>query len=123
MKQALRRRGQPTSTARLPPAPTSSRNADAAQTSPETSGVAREPSAACRAQARPQRLAAVPIDARRVHAFSLLPDFILYPLDVLGGYLAFLFDRRHVAIAMVIWRSRFQNAANANAAASCAPPI
>lgn len=36
-----------------------------------------------------------------VLAFSLLPDFILYPLGVLGGYIAYLVDRRHVAIAMV----------------------
>ena len=36
-----------------------------------------------------------------VMAFSLLPDFILYPLGVLGGQLGYLLDRRHVAIAMV----------------------
>jgi KDO2-lipid IV(A) lauroyltransferase len=36
-----------------------------------------------------------------VHAFSLLPDFILYPLGVLGGYIGYLVDRRHVAIAMI----------------------
>jgi len=36
-----------------------------------------------------------------VHAFSLLPDFILYSLGVLGGYIGYLIDRRHVAIAMV----------------------
>jgi len=36
-----------------------------------------------------------------VAAFSLLPDFILYPLGVLGGYIAYLIDRRHVAIGMV----------------------
>jgi Kdo2-lipid IVA lauroyltransferase/acyltransferase len=36
-----------------------------------------------------------------VHVFSLLPDFILYPLGVLGGYVGYLVDRRHVAIAMV----------------------
>jgi Kdo2-lipid IVA lauroyltransferase/acyltransferase len=36
-----------------------------------------------------------------VHAFSLLPDFVLYPLGMLGGYLGYLIDRRHVAIAMV----------------------
>ncbi len=36
-----------------------------------------------------------------LHAFSLLPDFILYPLGVLGGYLGYLLDRRHVAIGMV----------------------
>jgi KDO2-lipid IV(A) lauroyltransferase len=36
-----------------------------------------------------------------VFALSLLPDFILYGLGVLGGYIGFLVDRRHVAIAMV----------------------
>jgi KDO2-lipid IV(A) lauroyltransferase len=35
-----------------------------------------------------------------VMAFSLLPDFILYPLGVLGGYIGFVLDRRHVAIGM-----------------------
>jgi len=36
-----------------------------------------------------------------VFAFSLLPDFILYPLGVFGGYIGFLLDRRHVAIGMI----------------------
>ncbi len=36
-----------------------------------------------------------------VQAFSLLPDFVLYPLGVLGGYICYLIDRRHVAIGMV----------------------
>ena len=36
-----------------------------------------------------------------VHIFSLLPDFILYPLGMLGGYIGYLCDRRHVAIAMI----------------------
>jgi len=36
-----------------------------------------------------------------LHVFSLLPDFILYPLGMLGGYIGYLFDRRHVAIAMI----------------------
>jgi Kdo2-lipid IVA lauroyltransferase/acyltransferase len=36
-----------------------------------------------------------------LHIFSLLPDFVLYPLGVLGGYIGYLADRRHVAIAMI----------------------
>ena len=48
-----------------------------------------------------KRLAAVPADAGLVHALSLLPDFILYPLGVLGGYVGYLVDRRHVKIGMV----------------------
>jgi KDO2-lipid IV(A) lauroyltransferase len=35
-----------------------------------------------------------------VHLFSLLPDFVLYPLGILGGYLGYLLDGRHVAIGM-----------------------
>ena len=35
-----------------------------------------------------------------VYALSLLPDFILYPLGRLGGYAAYLFDRRHVVVGM-----------------------
>jgi Kdo2-lipid IVA lauroyltransferase/acyltransferase len=36
-----------------------------------------------------------------VYALSLLPDFVLYPLGVLGGYAAYLLDRRHVAVGMI----------------------
>ncbi|MGZ6251620.1 MAG: lysophospholipid acyltransferase family protein [Candidatus Binataceae bacterium] len=36
-----------------------------------------------------------------VHALSLLPDFVLYPLGALGGYVGYLVDRRHVKIGMV----------------------
>ncbi|HVN63321.1 MAG TPA: lysophospholipid acyltransferase family protein [Candidatus Binataceae bacterium] len=35
-----------------------------------------------------------------LHALSLLPDFILYPLGAAGGYLAYFFDRRHVQIGL-----------------------
>lgn len=36
-----------------------------------------------------------------LHLLSLLPDFILYPLGVFGGWLAYLLDRRHVRIGLV----------------------
>ena len=36
-----------------------------------------------------------------LHAFSLLPDFVLYPLGMVGGYIGYLLDRRHVAIGMI----------------------
>jgi len=36
-----------------------------------------------------------------VHAFSLLPDFVLYSLGVLGGFIGYWLDRRHVAIGMI----------------------
>jgi len=35
-----------------------------------------------------------------MHALSLLPDFILYPLGVAGGWLGYLLDRRHVRVGM-----------------------
>jgi len=35
-----------------------------------------------------------------VHALSLIPDFLLYPMGVAGGMLAYLLDRRHAAIGM-----------------------
>ncbi len=35
-----------------------------------------------------------------MHALSLLPDFILYPLGVAGGLLVHRFDQRHVKIGM-----------------------
>ena len=35
-----------------------------------------------------------------IHALSLLPDFVLYPLGIAGGYLGYLIDRRHVKIGM-----------------------
>lgn len=33
-----------------------------------------------------------------VHLISLVPDFILYPIGVFGGWLAYSLDRRHVQI-------------------------
>jgi len=35
-----------------------------------------------------------------LYALSLLPDFALYPLGMLGGYTAYLLDRRHVTVGM-----------------------
>ena len=35
-----------------------------------------------------------------LHALSLLPDFILYPLGVIGGFIGYCLDRRHVKIGM-----------------------
>jgi len=35
-----------------------------------------------------------------VHALSILPDFILYPLGVAGGWLAFHLDKRHARIGI-----------------------
>lgn len=35
-----------------------------------------------------------------IHALSLIPDFLLYPIGVAGGMLAYLLDRRHVKIGM-----------------------
>jgi KDO2-lipid IV(A) lauroyltransferase len=35
-----------------------------------------------------------------LHALSLLPDFILYPLGIVGGFLGYCLDRRHVEIGM-----------------------
>lgn len=34
-------------------------------------------------------------------ALSLLPDFVLYPLGVFGGWLGYMCDRRHVRIGLV----------------------
>ncbi|HTW87989.1 MAG TPA: lysophospholipid acyltransferase family protein [Candidatus Binataceae bacterium] len=36
--------------------------------------------------------------AALIHLLSLLPDFILYPLGVFGGWTAYWLDRRHVRI-------------------------
>jgi Kdo2-lipid IVA lauroyltransferase/acyltransferase len=35
-----------------------------------------------------------------LHLLSLLPDFILYPLGIAGGYIFYLIDRRHAKIGM-----------------------
>jgi len=35
-----------------------------------------------------------------LHTLSLVPDFLLYPLGVLGGYLGYLLDRRHILIGL-----------------------
>jgi KDO2-lipid IV(A) lauroyltransferase len=78
----------------------------------DATGAARPASTAARGDARkPAALAGLKLSRKDwwlfqlmravMMAFSLLPDFILYRLGVLGGYLGFLLDRRHVAIAMV----------------------
>lgn len=35
-----------------------------------------------------------------IHLLSVLPDFVLHPLGIAGGYLGYLVDRRHVKIGM-----------------------
>jgi KDO2-lipid IV(A) lauroyltransferase len=35
-----------------------------------------------------------------LHALSLIPDFILYPIGVACGFIAYLLDRRHVKIGL-----------------------
>jgi len=35
-----------------------------------------------------------------LHLLSLIPDFLLYPLGIAGGYLGYLLDRRHVRIGL-----------------------
>jgi len=35
-----------------------------------------------------------------LHALSLLPDFVLYRLGIIGGWLGYLLDRRHVRIGL-----------------------
>ena len=35
-----------------------------------------------------------------LHGLSLLPDFVLYRLGVLGGWVAYLFDRGHLRVGM-----------------------
>jgi Kdo2-lipid IVA lauroyltransferase/acyltransferase len=48
---------------------------------------------------RRQRLAFY-LMAGTLHALSLIPDFVLYPLGMLGGLIAYALDRRHVRIGM-----------------------
>jgi KDO2-lipid IV(A) lauroyltransferase len=35
-----------------------------------------------------------------LHVLSLLPDFVLYQLGIVGGWLGFLLDRRHIRIGL-----------------------
>jgi len=35
-----------------------------------------------------------------IHALSLIPDFLLYPLGVAGGFIGYCLDRRHLPIGM-----------------------
>ena len=35
-----------------------------------------------------------------LHVVSLIPDVVLYPLGIAGGYISYLLDRRHVKIGM-----------------------
>jgi KDO2-lipid IV(A) lauroyltransferase len=59
---------------------------------------------------RPITPSAVPMDiagrmllylmVATLHLLSLIPDFILYPLGVMGGLIGYALDRRHVRIGM-----------------------
>jgi KDO2-lipid IV(A) lauroyltransferase len=67
-------------------------------------------SSSARIEGRTLRKSNLQLDARSravfylmsavLHALSLLPDFILYPIGALGGLLGYWLDRRHVAIGM-----------------------
>src|SRR6266851_8205789 len=56
------------------------------------------------------RLAGLQLDFKRkllfylmlgvLHVVSLIPDFVLYPLGIAGGYISYLLDRRHIKIGM-----------------------
>lgn len=35
-----------------------------------------------------------------IHAISLIPDFLLYPLGIAGGFIGYCLDRRHIVIGM-----------------------
>jgi KDO2-lipid IV(A) lauroyltransferase len=35
-----------------------------------------------------------------IHVFSLIPDFLLYPLGIAGGFIGYCLDRRHLPIGM-----------------------
>ncbi|MGH7915521.1 MAG: lysophospholipid acyltransferase family protein [Candidatus Binataceae bacterium] len=74
--------------------------ADSAQAAP-TSGIARERPPLAGLKLGRMDWILFQLMRAAIHAFSLLPDFILYPLGVFGGYVGFLLDRRHVAIGMV----------------------
>ena len=76
--------------------------------SPEAPPIAGSPSP--RIEGRKLRKSNLQLDARSraafyamsavLHISSLLPDFILYPLGVIGGFLGYYLDRRHVKIGM-----------------------
>ena len=70
----------------------------------------RPRSASPRIEGRTLRKSNLHLDARSravfylmsgvLHALSLIPDFILYPIGVIGGFIGYCFDRRHVKIGM-----------------------
>src|SRR5271167_55042 len=35
-----------------------------------------------------------------IHVLSLIPDFLLYPLGIAGGFIGYCLDRRHIPIGM-----------------------
>jgi Kdo2-lipid IVA lauroyltransferase/acyltransferase len=68
------------------------------------------PSPSPRIEGRTLRKSNLQLDARSraafyamsatLHLASLIPDFILYPIGVIGGFLGYCFDRRHLKIGM-----------------------
>ena len=58
-----------------------------------------------------------------LHAISLLPDFLLYPIGVAAGWIGYQLDRRHVRIGMKNLAIAFpEKSAAERAGASSAPP-
>jgi Kdo2-lipid IVA lauroyltransferase/acyltransferase len=65
---------------------------------------------ASKAEARPASKASIDLDSRSrivfylmaalLHALSLIPDFILYPIGTFGGLVGYWLDHRHVRIGM-----------------------
>ncbi len=70
----------------------------------------REARSSSAVEARGPRKSTLELDAKRralfylmsgiLHALSLLPDFMLYQLGELGGFIGFWLDRRHLKIGM-----------------------
>ena len=69
-----------------------------------------DPTVAARASRRPFQSSKLPLGVKdrllfwlmlgTLHALSLLPDAILYPLGAAGGYIGYLLDRRHLRIGL-----------------------
>ncbi|MGH7932188.1 MAG: lysophospholipid acyltransferase family protein [Candidatus Binataceae bacterium] len=85
----------------LPPAPEPSNNA----TRPSHRRAARSPELKLDSKDR----LLFYLMAGIVHLASLLPDFILYPVGVVGGLIGYHLDRRHVKIGMTNLAIAFPN--------------
>ena len=58
---------------------------------------------------------------RALYLFSLIPDFLLYPIGIAGGFIGYLLDRRHHVIGLRNLTIAFPECSEPRGSEFCAP--